>query len=73
MVADFDAPYDELYFIDPTSLSMEELYPMGWLEEDGSVLFRSSSTASWEATLAYYANLAVFAPNKNSSLRDIIG
>lgn len=72
MVADFDCPYDEAYFIDPTSLSMEELYPMGWLEEDGGVLSRSSTSASWEATLAYYANLAVFAPNKNASLRDVI-
>jgi hypothetical protein len=71
MVADFDCPFDEAYFIDPTSLSMEELYPMGWLEEDGSVLARSSTTASWEATLAHYANLAVFAPNKNASLRDV--
>ena len=72
MVADFDCPYDEAYFIDPTSLSMEELYPMGWLDNDGSVLSRSASTASWEAVLAYYANLAVFAPNKNASLRDVI-
>ena len=72
IVPDYDCPYDELYFIDPTSLSVEDLAPMSFLDEDGEILDRSATTPAWNATLRYYANLAVSAPNKNSSLRDII-
>lgn len=72
IVPDYDCPYDELYFIDPTSLSVEDLAPMSFLDEDGEILDRSATTPAWNATLRYYANLAVSAPNKNSSLRDIV-
>ena len=72
MVPDYDCPYDELYFIDPSTLSVEDLAPMSFLNEDGSILDRSSTTPAWNATLRYYANLAISAPNKNSALRDVI-
>ena len=71
MVADYDAPYDEAYFIDPTTLSVEELAPISFLQEDGSILDRSATTPAWNATLRYYANLANSAPNKSASLRDV--
>jgi len=70
--ADYDCPYDEMYFIDPTSLSSEDLAPISFLKEDGSILDRSSTTPAWNATLRYYANLAINAPNKSSALRDIV-
>lgn len=72
MVPDFDAPYDEAYFIDPSSLSVEDLAPMAFLNEDGAILDRSATQPIWNATLRYYANLANSAPNQSSSLRDIV-
>lgn len=72
IVPDFDCPYDELYFIDPSTLSVEDLAPISFLNEDGTILMRSSTTPAWNATLRYYANLATSAPNKNAALRDII-
>lgn len=72
MVDDYDCPYDEAYFIDPTSLSVEDLAPMSFLNEDGNILDRSSTTPAWNATLRYYANLATSACNKNAVLRDVI-
>jgi len=71
IVPDYDCPFDELYFIDPSSLSVEDLSDMSFLNEDGSILDRSSTQPAWNATLAYYSNLAVSAPNKNSALRDV--
>jgi hypothetical protein len=72
VIADFDMPYDEMYFVDPSVISVEDLAPISFLNEDGSILDRSSTTPSWNATLRYYANLAISAPNKCSGLRDII-
>lgn len=72
MVADYDAPYDEAYFIDPSTLSVEELGPISFLDEDGAILDRSATTPAWNATLRYYANLAISAPNKNAAIRDIV-
>jgi hypothetical protein len=72
MVADYDAPYDEAYFIEPSTLSVEDLGPISFLQEDGSVLDRSATQPVWQATLSYYANLANKAPNKSASLRDVI-
>ena len=72
IVPDYDAPYDELYFIDPSILSVEDLAPMSFLNEDGAILDRSSTTPAWNAILRYYSNLAIKAPNKCSALRDVI-
>lgn len=72
IVPDYDCPYDELYFIDPSTLSVEDLAPMSFLNEDGSILDRSSTTPAWNATLRYYANLVNSACNKSSALRDIV-
>jgi hypothetical protein len=72
VIADYDMPYDEMYFVDPSVISVEDLAPISFLNEDGSILDRSSTTPAWNATLRYYANLAISAPNKCSSLRDII-
>lgn len=72
LVADYDCPYDEVYFIDPSVISSEDLAPMSFLNEDGAILDRSSTTPAWNATLRYYNNLCISAPNKCSSLRDVI-
>lgn len=72
VVADYDCPYDEMYFIDPSTLSVEDLAPMSFMDDDGSILDRSSTQPIWMATLRYYANLANSACNKSSALRDVI-
>lgn len=72
IVPDYDCPYDEMYFIDKSTLSVEDLAPISFLNEDGSILDRSSTTPAWNATLRYYAQLACSAPNKNAALRDVI-
>lgn len=72
IVADYDHPVTELNFIDPSVLSCEDLSPMSFLNEDGAILDRSSTTPAWNATLRYYANIAIKAPNKCSVVRDII-
>ena len=71
IVADYHAPFDEVYFIDPTAMTIEDLGDITFLNEDGSILDRSATTPAWNATIKYYANLAAKAPNKCSSLRDV--
>lgn len=71
IVPDYDAPFDELYFIDKSTLSIEDLGDISFLNEDGNILDRSATTPAWNATLRYYGNMAISAPNKNSALRDI--
>jgi len=72
IVADYDCPFDEMYFMDNSVLSVEDLADMSFLQEDGAILDRSSTTPAWNATLKYYANLAIKAPNKCSALRDVV-
>ena len=72
VIADYDCPYDEMYFIDPSTLSVEDLSPISFLDEDGSKLFRSSTQPIWQGTLRYYANIANKACNKSAVLRDVI-
>jgi len=71
IVPDYDCPVNELYFIDNSVLSCEDLAPMSFLKEDGAILDRSSTTPAWNATLRYYANIAIKTPNKCAALRDI--
>ena len=72
IVDDYDAPYDELYWIDPSTLSVEQMAPVGFLKEDGNILSRHATQPAWKAVLRYYAQLANTAPNKSSALRDVI-
>lgn len=72
LLADYDAPYTEMYFIDPSVLSVEELKPMSFIDEDGAILSRSNTTPAYLATLRYYANLASSAPNKCACARNLV-
>ena len=71
MVSDIDCPYSEAFFVDPSVISIEDLAPISFLDRDGSKLYRSSTTPVWNATLTYYANFAISAPNKQATLRDV--
>lgn len=72
LVPDFDCPYDEMYFLDPSALSVEELTPVSFMDKDGAILSRSATTPAYQGTLRYYANLAVNKPRACSTLRDVI-
>lgn len=72
LVADYDAPYTDMFFIDPSVLSVEEMAPMSFLDSDGAILSRSATTPSYQATLKYYANLANSAPNKCAVARNLV-
>lgn len=72
LLPDYDCPNTEMYFIDPKVISVEELAPMSFMNEDGAILSRSASTPAFNATLRYYANLANSAPNKCAVLRNVI-
>ena len=72
LLADYDAPYTDMFFIDPSVLSVEEMQPMAFLQDDGAILSRSATTASYQATLRYYANLASSAPNKCAVARNLV-
>jgi hypothetical protein len=72
LVADYDCPYTEMFFIDPKAISVEELSPMSFLNEDGAILSRSATTPAFNATLRYYANLATSAPNKSAVIRNVV-
>mgnify|MGYP001571949718 CR=1 FL=1 len=72
LLPDFDCPFDEMYFIDTNALSVEELTPVSFMEKDGAILSRSATTPAYQATLRYYANLAVNKPRSCSALRDVI-
>ena len=72
LVDDNDCPYDELYWIDPTSLSVEDLAPISFLDADGDILNRIGETPVFGAVMRYYVNIATSACNKNSVLRDVV-
>jgi len=72
LVPDYDAPFKDMFFIDQDTLSVEELTPMSFLDSDGNILSRSATTAAFSATLRYYANLAISAPNKNAVARNLV-
>lgn len=72
IMPDFDCPYDEMYFIDSNALSIEELTPVSFMDKDGSILSRSSTTPAYQGTLRYYANLAVNKPRALGKLADVV-
>ena len=72
ILPDFDCPFDEMYFIDTEALSIEELTPVSFMDKDGAILNRSATTPAYDATLRYYANLAINKPRACSTLRDVI-
>lgn len=72
IVPDFDCPFDEMYFIDTNALSIEELTPVSFMDKDGSILDRSATTPAYNATLRYYANLAINKPRSCAALRDVV-
>lgn len=73
LLPDYDCPNKEMFFIDSKAISVEELAPMSFLNEDGAILSRSATTPAFNATLRYYANLATSAPNKSAALRNVVG
>ena len=71
IVKDYDCADNDLYFIDPKTISVEDLGPIAFLNADGKVLDRDGTSPVFGATLTYYSNLAIKNRNKNGLLTDI--
>jgi len=69
LVTDYDCADNDLYMIDPTTISVEDLGPIAFINKDGKILDRDGT--KFGATLTYYANLAISARNKNGLLTDV--
>lgn len=59
LVADVDAPYGRLYFLDEKFLKVFSNQDWHFLDEDGDVLKWRTDFDEWEAVLARYMNLGI--------------
>ena len=55
---DYDCPDMEVYFIDPSTIEIGQLTPMGWLDQGNGNLLRRTDYASFQGVLRWYGNLA---------------
>jgi hypothetical protein len=56
-IADRQAPFGRIYFLDEKHLKMFDTGDWNWLDEDGSILKWVVGYDAWEAVLAKYCNL----------------
>lgn len=66
IIADKDAPYGNIYFLDERSLRFYANRDWHWLEEDGRVLKWTSNQDAWSFVLARYINLGAVRRNNQS-------
>ncbi len=71
LVADIDAPYGALYFLDEKYLKVFSNMDWHFLEEDGDVLKWVVDYDAWEAVLARYLNVGATRRNTQAVLYDI--
>lgn len=67
VVVDYDTPDKEVYGIDPASLTIAQLAPLGWVDRGDGVL-RRTDYASWQAVMKWYGNLCGKNPRANFKL-----
>lgn len=65
-IADRQAPFGKIFFLDEKNLVMFDTGDFAWLDEDGNVLKWVVGFDAWEAVLAKYAQLG--AKRRNTSL-----
>ena len=72
LYADFDCPNNRLYGLNPESMVYHQVGE-GWnfMDLDGAVMNRVSSTDAYEATLTCYAELACKQRNANFVIKDL--
>jgi hypothetical protein len=74
---DSDAPYNtttngKIYFLDTKHLTHFRQADFTWLDDDGNVLFRDATTASFKATLVYDAEFGTDKPRAHCLLDDVL-
>lgn len=63
---------NSMYFLDESSFTIYQGTNAGWIDEDGSVLYRDTTLVDvFDATYRYYGNMGCSAPGKNVCRRDI--
>jgi hypothetical protein len=65
-IADRQAPFGKVFFLEEKSLVMFDTGDWAWLDEDGNILKWVTGFDAWEAVLAKYLNLG--AKRRNTSL-----
>uniref|UniRef100_A0A7V3JAF7 Phage major capsid protein n=1 Tax=candidate division CPR3 bacterium TaxID=2268181 RepID=A0A7V3JAF7_UNCC3 len=67
VVLDYDCPDQEVYIIDPDSLTLAQLTPLTWLDRGDGIL-RKVDYATWQGVLRWYGNLAVKCVKANAKM-----
>jgi hypothetical protein len=57
VVLDYDTPDAEVYFIDPTTISIGQMAPMQWLDDMSGNVLRRMDYAGFQGVLKWYGNL----------------
>lgn len=65
-VADQGIKKNTMYCIDASTFEIAEVHPLGWMDMDGSVVFRVADKEAYEATATYHAALINYAPINNA-------
>lgn len=76
LIADIDAPFGKMYFLDESTLKVFSNKDWHFLDEDGNVLKWHNDYDEWEAVLARYMNLGASRLNNQmvvSGLTDTTG
>ena len=70
-VADKDAPFGKVHFLQESDLKVFATGDWGWLDDDGHVLKWVTGYDAWEAVLARYLNMGAVRRNRQLVLGDI--
>jgi len=76
LIADIDAPFGKVYFLDESTIKVFTNRDWHFLDEDGNVLKWNNGFDEWEAVLARYMNLGITRRNNQfviSGLTDTTG
>lgn len=71
LVIDQDCPGNSLYGIDPASLVLYVGEPVGWIDDDNSILHQTAGVDSFAAALRFYGELACYRRDINFKITDL--
>jgi hypothetical protein len=57
VILDYDVPDTEVYFIDPSTISIGQMTPMQWLDDQAGNVLRRMDYAGFQGVLKWYGNL----------------
>lgn len=73
LVADKDAPPQNMWFLRSSDWSWYSMKDIGWIERDGAVLHRVDDYDAFKAVMCTYRELVCKRPNNQVRLHDITG